>query len=123
VVGNEVHEGLVSTVDVAPTLAMLGGADRPESVAGRNLLPLLQGQPVLPGRPANVAEFHDRLLVETERYRAVFQTQERRCLALFDLVADPDERCNLVTQDGPATRKLVRAMRLAAAEALMPLRA
>jgi arylsulfatase A-like enzyme len=115
-------DGLFSTVDVAPTVAALAGADRPESLAGRSLLPLFQGHPVLPEPTANLSEFHDRTLIETERFKAVFNVRDRRCLGLYDLVADPEEQANLIERNTPATRKLVKAMRLKAAETLLPLR-
>lgn len=117
------QDGLFSVVDVAPTIAALGGADRPEALAGRSVLPIFNGDPVLPQPPANLSEFHDRLLVETERYKAVFHTRDRRCLGLYDLVEDPLENVNLIGQNTSATRKLVGLMRLSLAETLMPLRA
>ncbi len=116
-------DGLYSTVDVAPTLAALAGADWPESLAGRSLLPIFHGQPVLPQPAGNLAEFHCRLMVENERYKAMFRIDNRRCQALFDLVADPEEKMNLMMQSGPETRRIVRHMRLKLAEVLMPLRA
>ncbi|MEM1027553.1 MAG: sulfatase-like hydrolase/transferase [Planctomycetota bacterium] len=116
------QDGLFSSVDVAPTIAHLAGADHAEHVAGRSVLPIFNGEPVLPMPPANLAEFHDRLLVETERHKAVFRTTDRTCLGLFDLVEDPEEKVNLIGQDTAATRKLVLQMRLHLSGTLMPLR-
>lgn len=116
------QDGLFGTVDVAPTIAQLAGADRPERVAGRSVLPVFNGDPVLPVPAANLSEFHDRLLIETERHKAVFRTTDRSCLGLFDLLEDPDETRNLIEQNTPATRKLVLQMRLSMAETLLPLR-
>ncbi|MEM8737784.1 MAG: sulfatase-like hydrolase/transferase [Planctomycetota bacterium] len=119
-------DGLFGVADVAPTVAHLGGVDTPERLAGRSLLPLFHGEPALPTPAANLSEFHDRLLVETERFKAVFRTTDRRCLGLYDLVSDPEERVNLVARRGAGDRKeidrRVQAMRLRLADALMPLR-
>ncbi|MBB6428818.1 sulfatase-like hydrolase/transferase [Algisphaera agarilytica] len=116
------QDGLFSVVDVAPTIAHLGGADHPESVAGRSVLPIFNAEPVLPVPPANLSEFHDRLLVETERHKAVFRTGDRKCLGLFDLLEDPEEKVNLIHDNTATTRKLVLQMRLHLSGVLMPLR-
>ncbi|MEO1236397.1 MAG: sulfatase-like hydrolase/transferase [Planctomycetota bacterium] len=116
------HDGLFGATDVAPTVAHLAGADHPERLAGRSVLPLLQGQPVLPTPAANLSEFHDRLLVETERFKAVFRTSDRRCLGLFDLVADPEERVNLIEGPWTQVKDRVTRMRVLLADTLMPLR-
>ena len=117
------QDGLFSVADVAPTVAALAGADHPETLAGRSVLPIFNGDPVLPHPAANLSEFHDRVLVETERYKAVFHARDRRCFGLYDLVEDPLEAVNLIGKNTPATRKLVGLMRLSLAEVLMPLRA
>jgi len=116
------QDGLFSVVDVAPTIAHLAGADHHEHAAGRSLLPIFNGEPVLPVPPANLSEFHDRLLVETERHKAVFRVTDRRCLGLFDLVEDPDEKINLIDKNTPRIRKLVLQMRLHLSGALLPIR-
>ncbi|MEM1109101.1 MAG: sulfatase-like hydrolase/transferase [Planctomycetota bacterium] len=116
------QDGLFSVADVAPTVAHLGGADHGERVSGRSVLPIFNGEPVLPVPPANLSEFHDRLLIETERHKAVFRTTDRTCLGLYDLVEDPDEKVNLVQQGGAKTRKLILQMRLHLSGVLMPLR-
>ena len=114
---------MFSTADVAPTIAALAGADRPERLAGRSVLPIFNGDPVLPEVPANLSEFGDRVLVETERYKAVFHARDRRCLALHDLLRDPDESINLVRSDTADVREAVERMRRHLAEVLLPVRA
>ncbi|MEM6459771.1 MAG: sulfatase/phosphatase domain-containing protein, partial [Planctomycetota bacterium] len=116
------QDGLFSVVDLAPTVAHLAGADPPETLPGRSVLPILNGEPVLPPARANLCEFHDRLLLETERYKAVFHTADRSCLGLFDLVEDPEEQANLIDRGSREVRKLVGAMRLRLADALLPVR-
>ncbi|MFW6058646.1 MAG: sulfatase-like hydrolase/transferase [Phycisphaeraceae bacterium] len=117
-----VSEGLVSTVDVAATAVALGSCDRPAVMAGRSLLPALTGEGELPDPPGgNISEFGDRLMLETERFRAVYDRRTGQCMGLYDLLHDPDERANLV--ETPRGRNLVDALRWRVAEALMPLRA
>ncbi len=116
------QDGLFSTVDIAPTIAALGGADRPATLPGRSLLPIFNGDPVLPEPAANLSEFQDRLLLETERHKAVFRTTDRRCLGLYDLVNDPDEQDNLMKRRGDAASRLLQQMRLTLADTLLPVR-
>ena len=113
-------EGLFGTVDVAPTVAALAGADVPPRCPGRSLLGLFNGDELPPGPAANLSEAADRLTVETERFKATFRVTDRVCLNLFDVARDPDERENLV--DTPAGKARAAAMMHTLAEALLPLR-
>lgn len=117
------QDGLFSVVDIAPTIAQLAGADRPPRLAGRSVLPIFNGEAVLPTPAANLSEFHDRLLIETERHKAVFRTTDQSCIGLYDLLNDPDETINLIEQNTPTTRSLVLQMRLSLGATLLPLRA
>lgn len=114
-------DGLISTVDFAATAAALGRCDVPHAVVGRSLLPLLAGDAVTPPAGGNLSEFNDRLLLETERLKAVFNRLSRTCLGLYDLLEDPDERNNLIASDRGKT--LADALRWRLADALLPLRA
>lgn len=115
-------DGLISTVDVAATIGALSGADLPPGVAGRSLLPVFSGNSVLPSLPGGaLSEFNDRLMLETERFKIVFERTRRRCLGLFDLLNDPDEKHNLV--DSAMGRNVVDSLRWRLADALLPLRA
>ena len=114
------QEGLFSTVDVAPTLAALAGADVPPGRAGRSVLPIFNGDALAPGPAANLSEFGDRLLVETERHKAVFRVSDGECVALYDLADDPDERQNLA-KTGPGRARAL-ALRGLLGTALLPLR-
>ncbi|MEX1016221.1 MAG: sulfatase-like hydrolase/transferase [Phycisphaeraceae bacterium] len=119
--GQVVVDGLVSTVDIAPTIAALGAADAPPNLAGRSLLPMLQGG-ALPAGDGNVnlSEFGDRLMLETERFKIIFNRVTRSCLGLYDLLNDPDEKQNLADQ--PRGLNLLDALRLRLVDALLPLR-
>lgn len=120
--GGHFFDGLVSTVDVAATIAALGGCDRPASSIGRSLLATLGDSPALPPLPGgSISEFGRRLMLETERYKIVFDTETQRPLALFDLLNDPDEATDILTS--PIGSNLIDSMRWRLAEALLPLRA
>ncbi|MEX0746086.1 MAG: sulfatase-like hydrolase/transferase [Phycisphaeraceae bacterium] len=113
-------DGLVSTIDVAPTLAALAAADVPPRLVGRSLVPMLHGHSLPPGdQLANLSEFHDRLMLETERFKVVFNRTTRTCLGLYDLFNDPDEKRNLI--DTPASARLLDPLRLRLADMLLPI--
>jgi arylsulfatase A-like enzyme len=118
----EYHEGLVSHVDVAATIASLGGCDLPLHAVGRSLLPLLAGEDTEPrvSQEACLSEAGDRLMLETRRHRVIFDTQRQIPLALYDLLNDPYERSNLV--DSPIGRNLLDSLRWRVGQVLMPLR-
>ncbi len=113
---------LASTVDVAPTIAALCGCDAAVAAPGRSLLAVLENKPVSPDPPGGLlSEFGHRLMLETERYKAVFNTPDNRAIGLYDLLNDADERHNLI--DKPAGRNVIDALRWRVGNALMPLRA
>ena len=116
------HDALVSTVDVAATIAALSGCDLPEACTGRSLLPVFERQPVTPD-PAGglLSEFGERLMLETLRHKVVFETRGNRPLGLYDLFNDSEEKVNLV--DTPAGWNVLDSLRWRVGDALMPLRA
>ena len=119
---DELWDGMVSTVDVTATIGALGGCDMPAAAVGRSLLPIFAGEPVTPALAGGVlSEFNDRLMIETQRYKAVFDRVTRQCIGLFDLLNDADERENIM--DTPRGKSLTDALRWRVADALMPLRA
>ncbi len=115
----------VSTVDVAATIAALGGCDPPPGSPGRSLLPLLGGEPVTSGSAGlaggAISELGRRIMLETERHKVIFETDTHRAIGLYDLLDDPDERDNLVAK--PRGHDILDALRWRLANALMPLRA
>ncbi len=122
-IGNrKFHDGLVSTVDVAATIAALGGCDLSPACVGRSLLPALsEHSSIRPIAGGCLSEFGKRLMLETERYKVVFNTDTLSAMGLYDLLNDPDERHNLV--NSPIGMNLLDALRWRVGEALMPLRA
>ena len=115
-------DGLVSTVDIAATIALLGGCDLGHAVTGQSLLPLLTGETLKsPAAGACLSEFGRRLMLMTDRYKVVFDTETRTALGLYDLAKDADERRNLLEQ--PTGRNILDALRWRLAETLLPLRA
>lgn len=97
----EQRQQLCGNVDIAPTLAEIGGAVAPAFVDGRSLLPLLAASPPAAWRQrflvefwsqtedeeeASVPEFHG-VRSSTELY-VEYVTGDRE---LYDLVADPDQ--------------------------------
>ncbi len=116
------YEGLISTVDFSATVGALGSCDHPHEVTGRSLLPIFRGDPVMPVlHGGNLSEFNDRLLLETERYKIIFARIDGRCLGVYDLLNDPNEKRNLI--DNPISHNLIDSLRWRLADALLPLRA
>lgn len=116
------HEGLVSHVDVAATIAALGGCDLPSHTAGRSLLPLLTGNDTEPrvSQNACLSEYGQRLMLETRRHKIIFNTQTQTPIGFYDLLNDSGEKTNLVNT--PAGRNLLDTMRWRVGDVLMPLR-
>lgn len=122
---HDTPDWLCSTVDIGATIAHLGGADVHTAIAGRNLLPLLAGEDIGPSMSGHLtgclSEFNQRLMLETERYKIIFDTDSHDILGIFDLLNDSDERTNLVRK--AAARNLADALRWRVGDALIPLRA
>jgi arylsulfatase A-like enzyme len=114
------QDGMVQTIDLTATAASLAGADMPTSAVGRSVLPMLRNEPMTPDRETMLSEFADRLMIENELHKASFQIDTGRCLTLFDMVADPDEKRNLVELD--TSEPIIDQLLQKIAVTLMPLR-
>ncbi|MFI6920319.1 sulfatase [Nonomuraea spiralis] len=105
---------LGATVDIAPTIAELGGAVVPDFAEGRSLVSLLHGKPPAQWRKNVLVEFNRPLnrssgaqtpvpayqALRTERYTYVkYDTGERQ---LYDLTVDPYQLDNLAATAAPA---------------------
>lgn len=133
------HGGVVSLLDLAPTILDVSGAGAdmpswpgpaipevpeaagaPPALPGRSLRPILEGG-TLPAVPALVEEDEDYLgfrmrTLVTERYRlTAYSGQEYG--ELFDLQEDPDEYKNL--WDDPGAQRLKDELRVALLDRLM----
>jgi arylsulfatase A-like enzyme len=104
-------EGLVSTVDLAPTVLDLAGAPIGDHVQGASFVPLLDGS-ADGWRESVLVEFYtyenpfphlvdmDYRLVRTDRYKYIHWVQHPEMDELYDLESDPYETDNRV--DDPA---------------------
>ncbi|MFC1735638.1 sulfatase [Candidatus Hydrogenedentota bacterium] len=112
VTGGEVSEALVQSVDLMPTLLELTGVDRPDSVQGKSLVPIIRGEQ---------EHVHDVVLAEvgfipservvmirTGNHKYVYYTDGSE--ELFDLKNDPNEFTNLAAL--AENKDLVSEMRL-----------
>jgi arylsulfatase A-like enzyme len=108
---------MVRNIDVAPTFFELAGVSGPTPMDGQSVLRALRGEPMrspgellyeyyweyaYPHTPTTFALRADRY--KYIYYHGLWDTSE-----LYDLVADPDERHNLI--EVPALRDTVLAMR------------
>jgi len=113
--------GLVSTVDVAGTIAALAGCDLPMAAMGRSLLHVLAGEPLgMPRGGACISEFNQRIMLETEQYKAIFKIDTGEAIGLYDLLRDSDEKKNIVRT--VAGLNVLDSMRCRLANALMSMR-
>lgn len=114
-------DALVSTIDIAPTIARLGQCDVPHETAGRSLLEAFVGGRVPAPVGGNIAELPDRLMLETERHKLIVSMPTGEPTALYDLLRDPGERRNLL--DARQKHDILDPMLSRLGKALLPLRA
>ncbi|MDH4110240.1 MAG: sulfatase [Gammaproteobacteria bacterium] len=114
-------DGLVSSIDIAPTVLDAGGAEIGAHIQGRSLLPLLRGN-ADGWRDALLIEFYthenpmpwlmdmDYRAVRTERYKLVHWIKHPDEEELYDLETDPYEMQNLVND--PKAQGVLRELRV-----------
>ena len=110
----QVIEGAVSQVDLAPTLLDLVGAAIPVGLDGRSRLPVLQGREslndnyvVIEWNNPNMRAEEARSIVSPDRWKLNLYVDDRN--ELYDLRTDPAELRN--QYDDPNQRSRIREMR------------
>jgi arylsulfatase A-like enzyme/Flp pilus assembly protein TadD len=105
-------QGLVNLADVMPTVLGILHIAAPADVQGRDLLPLMEGQPEADSRSLYAETFLPRLhfnwselrSVETEKYHFIEAPKPE----LYDLSVDPNELHNIISEK-PAVGEELRA--------------
>jgi len=104
--------GPFSLVDIAPTALAVAGLPQPSMWAGRDLTPVIAGEPL--DRQEVFADLWGSLhAVVTGSHKALFRQHRRRFQGkarLFDLIADPRETRNVATENPDLVRRLRRRM-------------
>ena len=101
----------VSHVDLMPSLSAIAGGTQDDTIDGRSLLPLLEGQLDHPREVVGeyMGEGYDHPLIMIRRDHWKFIHSEAEGSFLYDLAADPMERRNLAATDiGRTLRDEVR---------------
>jgi N-acetylglucosamine-6-sulfatase len=113
-------DDLALSIDVAPTVLDVGGAEIGDHVQGRSLVPLLQGGET-DWRQSVLIEFYtyenpmpwlldmDYRAVRTDRYKYIHWMHHPDESELYDLETDPYETKNVI--DDPAMAGVVQEMR------------
>lgn len=121
-------EGLVGSVDIAPTLLAIAGAPIGDHIQGRSWVPLLMGDDSQ-ARESVFIEFYtyenpfpwlvdmDYKAIRTDRYKLIHWMQHPDEGELYDLVEDPYEMKNLIAEPGMAD--VVSDLRAEMAEAVL----
>ena len=120
------HDGLVSSVDLAPTiLAAAGRIDEAASLPGVSLLPVAEGHKPLAARPAfgEIYANNARKLgqparevkyrwVRSGRFKLIVPSESPDEATLFDVVADPKEQTDLSgdPRHAPTRAELLRML-------------
>lgn len=104
-------DSMTLNIDLAPTLLDLAGLTPPESMHGRSLRPLLEGQTPADWRTAYLYEYFEEPPYKVPANFALRTTSAKLILypghddwtELFDLAADPHEKNNLAADPHHAT--------------------
>ena len=107
------------SVDLAPTLLELAGADVPKALHGRSLLPLLDGEKPDWRKSFLIEHFSDNVFprvrqmgyraARTERWKYISYTELEGVDELYDLQNDPYEMKNMVKE--PKAREALEGMK------------
>jgi arylsulfatase A-like enzyme len=115
-------DGLISTVDVAATIADIAACDLPSACVGHSLLPAVRGKPVatLASEVGCLSEFGRRLMLQNDRHKIILDVDTRQVIGIYDLLNDPLETRNL--SETVLGKNLVDALRWRIGDALLSLR-
>ncbi len=102
--GGRRESGLVSTLDLMPTLLQLVGVRPNPEVEGRSLLPMIAGR--YPGRNA-VYMAGAREKLRGPRWSLVF-AKRARPFELFDVQADPGETVNMLDRHPDVAARMTK---------------
>ena len=106
-------DGIVASIDLAPTALELAGAEVGDHIQGRSLVPLIQGD-ANGWRESLLIEFYtyenpfpwlvdmDYRALRTDRYKYIHWMQHPDENELYDLEADPFEKNNLIDDPSAA---------------------
>jgi N-acetylglucosamine-6-sulfatase len=115
-----VVDGLVASIDIAPTVLDVAGAPIGDHIQGRSFLPLIRGD-AADWRESLLVEFYtyenpfpwlvdmDYRAIRTDRYKLIHWVQHPDEGELYDLVDDPYETQNLI--DDPAFTTVLTDLR------------
>jgi arylsulfatase A-like enzyme len=92
--GARYDKGVVSAIDIGPTVLALGGAPL-EEVEGESLLPIARGELETPRGPVYARSARRAALIDGSLKLMVVERKRRDRLLLFDLAADPGETKDL----------------------------
>lgn len=113
-------DGLVLSIDIAPTVLDVGGAKIGDHIQGRSLVPLLKGD-ATDWRDSVLIEFYtyenprpwlmdmDYRAIRTDRFKLIHWIQHPDEQELYDLQEDPYEMHNLI--DDPKSQDLADELR------------
>jgi len=101
-------EHLVNSIDIAPTIVQYAGLEVPAVHQGRSLVPLGNGDPVVPWREDIYCEhvvrsYPNWRMVRDERFKYAVYYENESYECLYDLKEDPEEFVNLATNPKFAT--------------------
>ncbi|MBA3398125.1 MAG: sulfatase-like hydrolase/transferase [Deltaproteobacteria bacterium] len=108
-------DDVVELIDLAPTIANLFGVAPSPSWRGRSLVPALAGKPLEPKPaysellPADAWKHSAKSMITADGKKHVFYRISDSAWELFDLVADPEERKNVIASD-PDAKQLQQEM-------------
>ncbi|MCK5378164.1 MAG: sulfatase, partial [Acidobacteria bacterium] len=105
-----VVDGLVSTVDIVPTILEMVGAEVPDSVQGRSLMPAMAGDPIPEDRSVYMESLTARLACGWGELRGLRNLSEKLIYGpkprLYNVDEDPGEVFDLAQSDADGVQRV-----------------